>query len=58
MKKAIAEFIEREEQAETKRQETCSRWEEIQQGKTIANDAVMDWLDSWGKDEEKPRPRC
>ena len=52
-KEAISQYLDREEAVEQFNQETVARWEEYSQtGKSVANDAVMNWLDSWGTDKE------
>jgi predicted transcriptional regulator len=56
-KEAITQFLDREEAAEQFRQETLDRWDDYcQTGKTVSNDAVMTWLDSWGSDDETKAP--
>jgi predicted transcriptional regulator len=56
-KEAITQFIEREEAAERFRQETLAAWEEYRQtGKSVPNDDVMAWLDSWETDDEQKAP--
>lgn len=56
MKKAIDDYVEKEETKEKLRQETLSRWEEAEGGKVMSHDKVIEWLDSWGNDNEKDRP--
>jgi len=56
MKKAIYDYVEKEETREKLRQETLARWQEAEAGKVTPHDKVIDWLDSWGKDNEKGRP--
>ena len=54
-KEAISQYLDREEAAERFKQETIDRWEKYRTtGKTVANDAVMAWLDSWGTNDERP----
>ena len=55
-REAISQYLDREEAVEQFKQETMDRWEEYRQtGKTVSNDAVMAWLDSWGtKKGSKP----
>lgn len=37
---------------------TVARWEEYQKtGETISNDAMTDWLESWGTNQEKGTPQ-
>ena len=56
-KEAISQYLDREEAVEHFRQETIARWEEYRQtGKTVSNDVVMTWLDSWGTNEESEPP--
>ena len=56
-KEAISQYLEREEAAEHFKQETIARWQEYRQtGKTVSNDVVMAWLDSWGADEGSKPP--
>lgn len=58
MKKAIAKYVENEEQAEKLKQETLSRWQEVGQNKLISNESMMAWLDTWRTDHEIERPSC
>lgn len=56
-KEAISQYLDREESAERFRRETIDRWEEYRQtGATVSNEAVIEWLDSWGTDNEKKSP--
>jgi predicted transcriptional regulator len=58
MKEAIARYLEQEEYNEQLNQETVSRWQEAEQGKVVSHQAVSEWLDTWGTDEESDRPPC
>jgi predicted transcriptional regulator len=56
-KEAISQYLDREEAVEHFKQETMARWKKFRQtGKTVSNDAVMAWLDSWGTNEESEPP--
>ena len=56
-KEAISQYLDREEAVAHFKQETIARWEEYRQtGKTVSNDVVMTWLDSWGTNEESEPP--
>ena len=56
-KEALKRYIEEEEAREQINQETLSRWETYKEnGQVVSNDVVMDWLDSWGSEQEKPCP--
>ncbi|OGR05744.1 MAG: hypothetical protein A2511_13000 [Deltaproteobacteria bacterium RIFOXYD12_FULL_50_9] len=57
-KEAISQYLDREEKAEQFRQETMARWEDFcHTGKSVTNDKVMEWLDSWGSDNEREAPK-
>ena len=58
MKQAIEAYVDNEERSDTLRQETLARWEEVEAGKTVDNDRVVAWLETWGGDSQKARPRC
>ncbi|MAN51252.1 MULTISPECIES: CopG family transcriptional regulator [unclassified Marinimicrobium] len=56
-KEALTRYIEEEERKEHENELTLARWEEYQEtGETVDNDAMMDWLESWGTDQEKSCP--
>lgn len=56
-KEALTRYIEQEETKALENQETLTRWEKYQEtGVVISNDDMMNWLDSWGTDQEKPCP--
>lgn len=56
-KEALTRYIEEEERKQREIELTMARWEEYQEtGETVSNDAMMDWLESWGRDQEKPCP--
>ena len=57
MKKAIAEFVDREEAAEQERQLLLERWNRYQEtGESIPHEKVVKWLETWGTDKESPCP--
>jgi predicted transcriptional regulator len=58
MKEAIAQYIEREEEAEQLKKDTLLRWQEAEQNKIVSHHKVADWLDTWGRAHEKERPEC
>jgi len=56
-KEALKRYIREEEIKESENQETLARWELYQEtGEVISNEDMMDWLDSWGSEQEKPCP--
>ena len=57
MKKAISEFVDREEMAEQEQQLLLERWNRYQEtGESISHDTVVKWLETWGTDKEAPCP--
>ncbi|MEQ1943272.1 CopG family ribbon-helix-helix protein [Mesorhizobium sp. VNQ89] len=59
MREAIAQYVEREEQRETLRQDTLMAWEEFQaNGLHATADEVDRWLATWGTENEQPAPEC
>ncbi len=57
MKKAISEFIDREEAEEQERQLLFERWDRYQEtGVAIPHETVVKWLESWGTEKEAPCP--
>ena len=59
MKEAIQQYLEQEEEREKLKHETMTRWEEeAEKNMTVSNGAVMAWLDTWGTENEKGRPKC
>ena len=57
MKKAIAEFVDREEAAEQERQLLLDRWNRYQEtGESVSHETVVNWLETWGTDKEGPCP--
>ncbi len=56
-KEALTLYIEEEERKQRDNELTVARWEEYQEtGEVVSNEAMMDWLDSWGTEQEKPCP--
>ena len=56
-KEALTRYIEQEEAKELEKQEALARWEKYQEtGEVVSNDDMMNWLDSWGSDQEKSCP--
>ena len=58
MKDAIERYLEEEEHNERLKQETLARWHEAENGKVVSQQAVSDWLDTWGTESEQERPIC
>lgn len=57
MKKAISEFVDREEAEEQERKLLLERWNRYQEtGEGVSHETVVKWLDTWGTDKESPCP--
>lgn len=56
MKKAIDDYVKKEEHKENLREESLARWKEAELGKVVNHDEVIQWLDSWGTEKDKGRP--
>lgn len=49
--------IETENAKESEKQETLARWELYQESReVVSNEAMTEWLDSWGTDKVNPCP--
>jgi predicted transcriptional regulator len=56
-KEALLRYIEEEEINERRKQETLESWQQYQEtGITIDGDDMLEWLESWGTENEKPCP--
>ncbi|MXP64355.1 toxin-antitoxin system [Roseomonas sp. M0104] len=57
MKKAVLEFLAREEGYEQERREDLARWERFRLSEeAVAQQAVEEWLDSFGTEGSRPLP--
>ncbi len=56
MKKAIDDYVEKEEQQERLRLDTLDRWQEAELGNVVDHDKVISWLDNWGTKNDSGRP--
>lgn len=54
---AIREFIEKQQTASKRWEETLIALESVKQGKGVAEEEVGDWLGSWGTGNEKKAPK-
>ncbi len=58
MKKAINEFLDREENLEQRNLEADNAWNEYQTtGQSVSHKDMDSWLTSWGAEEETPCPK-
>jgi len=57
MREAIEQYVTREEQRESFRQETLDAWRDYQETALhVTGDEVVVWLNSWGEETELPAP--
>lgn len=57
MKKAVLEFLDREESYERQKREDMARWERYRlTAHAIPQAVVGEWLDSFGSASARPRP--
>ena len=54
---AVREYVECQELRARRLEETREALADMEEGRLIDGEAVMDWLESWGRDEEKESPR-
>lgn len=62
MREAIREYLDKEEEIETRNREADAAWDDYQHsGKSVSHETVTAWLDTWGTDKEgvcpEPEPR-
>ena len=56
-KQTLVNYINEEERKHRENDLAVKRWGEYQEtGETISNEAMIDWLESWGTEQEKPWP--
>ena len=59
MREAINQYLDREEKSESFRQDAVNSWNEYQEtGFHATGDEVIQWLNTWGTDDEKDAPEC
>lgn len=55
---AVKEYIQRQEQEQTRWWETLKAMESVAQGKVVSGEVVHTWLRSWGSSDELPPPKA
>ena len=56
-KEALIRYVEEEECKHRENKLTLARWEEYQEtGETVSNEVMMEWLESWGTEQENSCP--
>ena len=54
---ALAEYVQKEERAVARLERTQKALAEAENGLVIDGDEVLDWIASWGSDNEKRIPK-
>lgn len=54
---ALGEFLERQNQEQSRWQETLQAMESVAQGRVVSGEAVHAWLESWGSANEVMPPK-
>lgn len=59
MCEAIRDYVEREEDRESFKQEALASWTAYQEtGQHLSSQQTRDWLNNWGTDKETEIPEC
>ena len=53
---ALREYLEKEEQKARRLEETHQALSDLEEGRVVDGDQVMDWMESWGAKDEKDSP--
>lgn len=54
---AVEAYIGQQQDAEQRWQETVAAMQSVARGEVASGEAVRDWLQSWGRDDELPAPK-
>lgn len=58
MRQAIVRYLEEEEEAQRRNEETLERWAQYEStGRHLRNDVVTKWLGTWGTKKESRCPK-
>ena len=59
MRKAIRDYVEREEAKESFKREALASWKAYQEtGRHLTGNEVKNWLEAWDTDKESQLPSC
>ncbi len=53
IKDAVQQYLEREEQKAIRYRETLEALEDVKAGRLVDGEEVLNWMESWGTDDEK-----
>ncbi|MDB3936054.1 transcriptional regulator [Granulosicoccus sp.] len=54
---ALASYFKRENRDQRMYRETLEGLSDVEAGRVIHGDKVIEWIESWGSDDELPPPR-
>ncbi len=57
IRQLMNQYVAQEKELAARRLETLEALEDIEAGRVVAGDEVMNWLNSWGTDFERDAPR-
>jgi len=57
IRELMEQYVADEKEAAKRRTETMAALEDIDAGRTVDGDRVMDWLAGWGTKDEAPPPQ-
>lgn len=59
MREVISQYLDREEKRVSFHQDAVNSWNEYQEtGRHATGDEVIQWLNTWGTDDEQDAPEC
>ncbi len=56
VRQLMAEYVEKEKERVSKREQTINAVKDVDEGRTVEGEKVMEWLSSWGSSEELEPP--
>ena len=57
IRQLMNQYVSQEKELARRREETIEALEDIEVGRVVDGDKVLDWLSGWGTDDEQEPPR-
>lgn len=57
IRQLMNQYVAQEKEIARRKQETLEALEDIEAGRVVDGDKVLDWLSGWGTDDERRPPR-